>query len=63
MNEKYWLQDTNNYQATIKQQVEWINSLNMDVILDLHWPVGATLTTLPINIIWPIWTQYNFGQV
>jgi endoglucanase len=43
LNEKYWLQNTDNYQATVKQQVSWIQSLGMDVILDLHWSVGGSL--------------------
>ncbi len=37
LNEKFWIQNTSNYQATVAQQVAWINSLGMDAMLDLHW--------------------------
>lgn len=43
LSEKYWIQDTDSYQATVAQQVSWINSLGMDVILDLHWSDGGKI--------------------
>lgn len=36
MNQTYWLQG-GDYQATVDQQVQWIEASGMDVILDLHW--------------------------
>jgi len=41
MNQDFWLQGAAqydpNYQTLIDQQVQWITSLGMGVILDLHW--------------------------
>jgi endoglucanase len=37
LNQRFWLDNRDNYQATVAQQVQWITGLNMDVILDLHW--------------------------
>lgn len=48
LSEKFWLQNTSGYQATIAQQVAWItrpppDGIGKDVILDLHWSVGGNL--------------------
>src|SRR2546428_9219047 len=37
LNQRFWLNNTNNYQQTIDQNIQWIKSLGMNVLLDLHW--------------------------
>lgn len=37
MNQKYWRDDTSGYRQRISQTISTIESLGMDVILDLHW--------------------------
>ena len=37
MNQVFWLQNQNSYQATIDQAVQWAHQAGLDVILDLHW--------------------------
>lgn len=37
LNQQFWLKDVDGYQDRIAQNVGWIRSLDMDVILDLHW--------------------------
>jgi len=41
MNQDFWLSSAatyaSGYKATIQQQIDWISSLGMGIILDLHW--------------------------
>jgi hypothetical protein len=37
LNQKYWLDDTEEYRARLAKNIHWIESLDMDVLLDLHW--------------------------
>lgn len=54
LNEKFWNEDVQNYQATVAQQVQSINGLGMDVILDLHWSDGGNTANQA--------DQYNMGD-
>lgn len=44
LNEKFWIQNTSNYRSIVDQQVKWINSLGMDVLLTLQWSDGGNMS-------------------
>jgi type II secretory pathway pseudopilin PulG len=43
LNEKFWIQNTSNYRSRVDQQVQWITSLGMDVLLTLQWSDGGNI--------------------
>lgn len=47
MNQRSWLTNANNYQQTIDQNVQWIRSLGMNVLLDLHWSDKGSTSVTP----------------
>lgn len=46
LNQKYWLNNEKNYQERITTNIQQINSLGMDVILDLHWSDRGNLNNI-----------------
>jgi endoglucanase len=62
LNEKFWLQNTSGYQATIATQVQQINSLGMDVILDLHWSDAGNINNSPAQQIMADQDSNTFWQ-
>jgi hypothetical protein len=57
----FWNSNSDSYQSTVAQQVAWIKSLGMGVILDLHWSVGSGSTcaqqTMPDSGSTTFWTS------
>jgi aryl-phospho-beta-D-glucosidase BglC (GH1 family) len=53
LNQDFWLSDSPIYDAgyagTVDQQVQWAESANMDVILDLHWSDGGSYSVVSLN--------------
>jgi endoglucanase len=37
VNQLFWRNDTNGYKARLQENINWILSTGMDVIIDLHW--------------------------
>lgn len=44
VNQKFWRDDTSGYRARLDENINWIKSTGMDVIIDLHWSDGASQT-------------------
>jgi len=54
-NQDYWLASSA-YIATVQQQVEWVTSLGMGIIIDLHWNQGGQQVMADENSI-TYWAQ------